>query len=127
MTIGFAEYGTEGTYAHDNLIGGDFPRAVTRKETLNSGQNLTRGAVLGKITTGGDLTLSLSASGDGSETPFAILAADCDASGGDTECLVYIAGNFNEAALTIGTGHTADSIREGLRGIGIIIQPAVAV
>jgi hypothetical protein len=46
------------------------------------------------------MTLALSASSDGSQTPTAILAEDCDASGGDKEAMVYKAGTFNESALT---------------------------
>lgn len=106
------------TYTPDRLIAGASP-VITRKVTLVSGQNLTRGAVLGKITTGGKYTLSLSASADGSQTPDVVLAQDCNASGGDAEALVYIAVECNVSALTIGTGHTAASITEGLRAKGI--------
>lgn len=62
---------------------------------------------------------SASAATDGSETPRAILAQDCDASAADKECLVYERGDFNEAALTFGTGHTAATVREALRQRGI--------
>ena len=109
------------TLAHDKLIAGSTVHLHTRKITLISGQNLTRGAVLGKITASGKYNLSLSAAGDGSQTPDAILAQDCDASGGDKEALAYFRGDFAESALTIGTAHTADSIREGLRDKGIIL------
>lgn len=62
---------------------------------------------------------SLAAATDGSQRPDAILAEDCDASGGDKAAVAYFAGHFNESALVLGTGHTADSIREGLRQKGI--------
>jgi hypothetical protein len=110
------------SFSPDRLIAGDTP-IVTRAVTLVSGQNLTRGAVLGKITTGGKYTLSLSASSDGSQTPDLILAEDCNASGGDKVALAYVTGEFNQSALTIGTAHTADSIREGLRVKGIHLIP----
>jgi hypothetical protein len=67
----------------------------------------------------GTYKLSAAAAADGSQVPDAILAQDCDASGGATEALVYIRGDFNESALTLGAGHTVDSIREGLRQKGI--------
>jgi len=92
---------------------------VARKVTLISGQNLVRGAVLGKITASSKYNLSLSAAGDGSQTPDLILAEDCNASGGDKEAIAYEAGVFNVNALTIGTAHTAASIQEGLRAKGI--------
>jgi hypothetical protein len=112
------------TDASDNLHGGDFPiRSV--QATLITGQDLTRGAVLGKITSGGKLNLSLSAAGDGSEDVYGILAEDMDATAEDKTVTVYVAGDFNEDALTIGTGHTADSIRDAFRDLGIHIRSAV--
>lgn len=110
----------------DRLIAGAQVGVITRKITLLSGQNLVRGAVLGKNGAAKYL-LSLSAAGDGSQTPDLILAEDCDASGGDKEALAYEAGVFNVNALTIGTAHTAASIQEGLRAKGIHLitaQPA---
>lgn len=64
---------------------------------------------------------------DGSAVPVAILAEDCDATGADKECLVFERGDFNEAALNFGTGHTAATVREVLRARGIQLvgaQPA---
>lgn len=110
---------------HDALIAGDYP-VVTEGATLISGQNLTRGALLGKITASSKLTLSLSAAGDGSETPTLILLEDCDASAGDKECLVGLSGEYNSDAMTFGTGHTAASVKDGLRDLGIYLKTAVA-
>lgn len=101
-------------YSPDNLIAGE-GGLISRKVTILTGQNVVRGTVLGKITASGKYIKSLSAAVDGSETPDAILAADCDASAADKEAMVYFAGSFNEAALVIGAAHTAASIREGLR------------
>lgn len=109
------------TFTPDRLIAGDFP-IVTQNEVLVSGQNLTRGALLGRITTGGKLTLSLAAAADGSQTPIAILASDVNASGGDQVCGVYLSGEFNSAAMTFGTGHTAASTRAALRALGIYLK-----
>lgn len=58
---------------------------------------------------------SASAAADGSETPRAILAQDADATSADVEAEVYVRGDFSENALTFGTGHTADTVREALR------------
>lgn len=115
------------TLTPDRLIAGPQVGVITRKVTLISGQNLVRGAVLGKITASSKYNLSLSAAADGSQTPDLILAEDCDASGGDKEALAYEAGVFNANALTIGTAHTVASIQEGLRAKGIHLitaQPA---
>ena len=105
----------------DKLIAGSFPR-VSKSITLITGQNLVRGAVLGKITASGKYTLSLSASVDGSETPALILTKAADATAADLVTLGYQSGEFNEDALTIGTGHTADSIRDGLRDLSIYLK-----
>lgn len=118
---GSAAFSTN-THQPDRLIAGDM-ELVPRTITILSGQNLVRGAVLGKITSGGKYVLSLSASSDGSQIPDLILAEDCDASGGDKTAVAYATGVFAQGALTIGTGHTADSIREGLRAKGIHLIP----
>ncbi|MCB1723219.1 MAG: head decoration protein [Gammaproteobacteria bacterium] len=111
-------------YSPDKLIAGNADLLVSRKVTLISGQNLARGALLGKITASGKYTLSASAAGDGSQVPDGILVEATDASGGDAEALVYFRGDFNQNAMTFGTGHTADSVRDGLRGKGITLIDA---
>lgn len=116
-----AGYTSQGVENDDNLFAGEFPR-VTRKVTVISGQNLTRGALLGRITASDKYNLSLSAAADGSQTPRAILAHDVDASGGDKEAIVYESGEFNLAAMTIGTAHTAATVADGLRGLGIYLR-----
>ncbi|TWA76441.1 bacteriophage lambda head decoration protein D [Azospirillum brasilense] len=109
------------SYAPDLLLAGDFPR-MTRSVTLVSGQNLVRGAVLGKITASGKYVLSASAASDGSQTPVAVLMDDCDASGGDKTVGIYESGEFLGTALTLGAGHTLASIRDGLRDLSIYIR-----
>ena len=94
--------------------------------TLLSGQNLTRGAVLGKITASGKYTLSTSAAVDGSQAPDLILAVDTNAAGGDKVTVAYEVATVNEAKLTLGAGHTLASIREGLRVKGILLQQSQA-
>lgn len=113
---------TSTSFTPDRLLAGDSP-LVPRKITVLSGQVLARGAVLGKITASGKYILSLSAAGDGSQTPDLILADAVDATGGDKEAVAYATGEFNQSALVIGTAHTADSIREGLRIKGIHLIP----
>jgi hypothetical protein len=117
-------YTTE-DWSPDNLIAGPYP-LVTREITLITGQDLSRGALLGKITDGGKYTLSLSASEDGSETPIAILAKDTDASLADVETIAYIAGEFNENAMTFGDDHTADTVRDDLRALNMYLKAPVA-
>jgi hypothetical protein len=112
------------TLTPDRLVGANAHLLVARSITLITGQNLTRGAVLGKITAGGKYNLSLSAAVDGSETPDLILAEDTDATAADVVTLAYSRGDFNQTALTLGTAHTVASILEGLRAKGIVLLPA---
>jgi hypothetical protein len=56
----------------------------------------------------------------------AFQAADCDASAGDAKAIAYVRGDFVSGRLTIGTGHTAASIAEGMRFKGIFLVDAIA-
>lgn len=118
-----ASFSGAGAYSPDRLVT-DTARLSARQITLISGQNLARGAVLGLITASGKYTLSLSASGDGSETPDLILAEATDASGGDVVTIAYERGDFDENEITLGTGHTIASVQEGLRAKGITLVPS---
>lgn len=105
----------------DNLLVGDYP-VQTEIVTLSSGENVTRGAVLGKVTANGEYKLSLAGAGDGSETPHAIAAEDIDASGGDKNGLIYTSAEVNQRKLSFGAGHDADSVREPLRLVNIYVK-----
>jgi hypothetical protein len=108
----------------DDLIMSDAGNILVKKETLDAG-SVVRGEVLGKITSGGKVIASVGGGSGGSEVPYGIAAHDADASDGDVQVLVYIRGNFNELRITMGGTHTADSIREGLRGKGIFLEKPV--
>lgn len=116
---------SEGAYSPDNLIAGDMP-IKTRKVNVPDGQTIVRGHVLGQITSGGNVIVSLTAASDGSQVPRFIAAEALTTSGAAGELIVYEAGEFNSAALTLGSSHTVDSIREGLRGLGIFLSASVA-
>lgn len=79
---------------------------------------------MGRIGASGTYRLSLAAAVDGSEDPDAILAEACDATNGDAPAIAYFRGGFREAGLTLGTGHTIESVREVLRGKGIVMRKA---
>lgn len=113
-----AKFETVGTYVPDNLIAGDFPQNF-EKVVVKLGENLPRGALLGKITAGGKHVLSDAAATDGSQTPRAILVEAVDATAADTEGMVYLSGTFDARSITFGDGHDADSVKDDLRGKGI--------
>jgi hypothetical protein len=73
----------------------------------------------------GKFKLSAAAAVDGSAIPGAILAEDCDASGGDKTTIAYFGGVFDENALTYGAGHTKVTVREALRDVGIKLQSSI--
>lgn len=119
-------FGNEDTYSPDNLLAGDFPVA-TEEVTIESGAGaLTRGTVLGKKTATSKYWKSASAAGDGSETPTRILAQDVDATAADVVATVYQTGEFSQRAITLGTGHTVASVKDGLAARGIFLRPTVA-
>lgn len=114
------------TYTPDNLIAGETQTVCDIVTIASGGTALKRGAVLGKITASGKYILSLSAAADGSQTPYAILAEDCDPSAADvTNVAVYAKGEFNENALTFGTGHTVVTVKAPLRDAGIYTKTSV--
>ena len=111
----------QGEYKPCNLLAGEYPR-IERIITIASGSNLAKGAVLGRITASGKFVLSAAGASDGSETPDAILAETVGASAEDKQAVVYFSGEFNENALTLGTGHTLESIRAVLRSKSIFLR-----
>lgn len=73
----------------------------------------------------GKYRLSLAAAVDGSQVPLCILAESTDASAADKDTPAYFGGVFDENAIIYGTGHTAGSVREMLRDLGIKLQSSV--
>lgn len=108
-----------GTSTYDNLIQGE---VVTDSGVLITGQNLARGALLGKITASGKLTLSLSAASDGSEVPYAVLNEATDATSADKTTAIILSGELSEDAIVYGTAHTKATVKDGLRDLGIFLK-----
>jgi hypothetical protein len=61
------------------------------------------------------LVKSLAAAVDGSEKPFAVLAADVDATDADRAAPYYVSGEFATSKMTFGAGHTADTVEDAFR------------
>lgn len=111
----------------DNLFAGTQVQPVVADEvTVASGNTLTRGTVLGRITASGKVQAVDSAQTDGSESPYAILAADVDASAADAVAPAYFTGEYNENALTFGGTDTADDHRDACRKLGIFLKTNVS-
>lgn len=114
--------GPVGTSPLDNLLAGYSVPAITESIVIPSGSGvLTRGTLLGKVTASGKYIKSLSAATDGSQNPVAVLAEDIDATSADVTTVGYLSGEFNTAAMTFGTGHTAASVKGALRDLNIYL------
>jgi hypothetical protein len=112
-----------GTQTPDNLVLGGYP-LVTYDETIISGQDVVRGTVMGRITASGKLTACDHTASDGSQTPYAVMAEDCDASTADTNCGAYVAGYFVEGSLTFGGTSDIDDLKVAMRGANLYTQAA---
>lgn len=112
--------------AMDALHSGEFPIS-TKEVVITSGTALTRGAVMGRITTGGKFVLSASAASDGSQTPVAILLQDVAAAGADRAGVVAFTGEFNPAKLNFGAGHSIATVEWPLRQVGIFLKSVLGI
>lgn len=113
---------TSTVFTPGGLIAANSDLLYHEQLTLLSGQNLPRGAVLGKISASSKYILSASAATDGSQVPAAILVDDINASAGDAAVLGYTRGDFLASGLTLGAGHTVASVRAMFKDIGIFIS-----
>jgi hypothetical protein len=115
------------SYDPVDLIVGTFP--VRRGTvTIESGQVLKAGSVLGRKTASGKYVLCAakaedeSAIADGSEKPVRILSSNVDASAGDRVATVYITGAFLKSGIQVGKGHTVESVTDDLELRSIYLE-----
>jgi hypothetical protein len=112
-------------YIPDRLIAGNLKLVTDTQIIVSGAAKLPRGTVLGKITATGKFTIALSAAGDGSQTPIAILADDADPTSGDVNGALYLTGEFNGSQLNLGTGITLAAATAALRSVGIFVKTSV--
>lgn len=91
---------SEEVYSPDNLIAGDSPSIATEPATLNTGQNLVRGTVVGRIAASGNITQCDNGAADGSEVAIGITVHDVDATAAAKNCPIYKGGNFRSSEMT---------------------------
>lgn len=77
------------------------------------------------VTGTGKYVAAVAAAEDGSDEPDLILAQEADATSADVTTVAYERGDFDENELTFGAGHDADSVRETLRGKGIVLHSSI--
>lgn len=99
-------------------------RPVFQNFTILGGQGvLSRGSVLGQITTGGKLKLAAAAAGDGSQDCMAVLNTDLDTTGGDVTFDVMVNGAIlNPDALVLGAGTTSAVAQAALLARGFAFR-----
>lgn len=97
------------SFSYDNLFAGDHPKK-TKPVTVLSGETVVKGQLMGRITASGKYKACNTGHSDGAEVCDAIMAHDVDASGGDTEGIAYLTGDFNSNALTIAQSPSADTV-----------------
>lgn len=111
------------TMTPDNLFADSQMMPVVADElTIAEGENLTRGALITaagkacKTTTSGEATTV--------DEVYAVLAEDVDATDGEKAAAVYLTGEFNANALTVGSGDVAD-YKASARKVGIFIKNTI--
>ena len=119
-----------GSMEYEKLFAGLEPKALTHPATirkLGTAATIKRGTLLAKSSgSGGDGKLVVFGTTAGSNetlTADCILTDDIEVgTAADENVLVYISGNFNEAALILATGATiSETDRDELRKKGIIL------
>lgn len=106
-------------------------QGYSRKDiTLVAGQNLSVGAVLGKITASGKFTAYDNDATDGSQTAVAVLLNDTNASAGDVKTVAIVRHAIvSVAGLVWGAGVTTqgekDAALADLEALGIVARNAV--
>lgn len=120
------EKGTDGDF--DKLIGGVEQSLIAVEITLDQTAGAcVRGQLLGQITTSGTYAKCDSTNNDGTEVAVAILGEDADATDGDIVTAAYKSGEFNETEVVFEGSDDADTHRDALAKIGIILRPAVEI
>lgn len=103
----------------DGLFAGDVMPVVTDSVKLKSGASYLRGTVLGIVTASGLAVAVDSSKSDGSQTPYAVLASDTDATAAASPAPAYMTGEFNSAKLIFGGTDTVATHKNALRSLGI--------
>jgi hypothetical protein len=112
-------------YTPANVIAGE-TAIVTDSVTVATGESFSAGAVLGRVTADGKYKLAVATAGDGSETPVAIAVEDVDATAGDVAGVaIYIKCEYNERAVTLGSGILLGDAKDALRPLGIYLKSTV--
>jgi len=104
---------------------------ITDSVILEKGQNLKRGAVLGRIKDTGKYKLSALKDGDGndvtdgSEVPCAVLLENVDATVADKNAPVLVLGEVDANELVIDASWSIETIKPELRKMSIFVKQSI--
>lgn len=112
----------ESEYTPDNLIAGNEVPLLVENITIEKGQKLKRGTVLGVVKETELGKQVNSSASDGSEVVYAVLADDTDATEENKNASVYICGYFNSSALLVPSGEEIKTYKNELRKLGIYVK-----
>lgn len=104
------------TYTPTQLVVGSSDIITMPYTVTQTGTAMVVGTVLGQITASGKLVMHETSASDGSQTAVAILAVPLTAATGDVTAPVYVAGEFNYAALTYDSGVTTTAAKQATFG-----------
>lgn len=106
----------------DNLMVGGY-QVITDEIEVTGPASYCRGDVVGKNSTDGSFALVDSSKSDGTENPFGII---CDNFTVDSDvtvkAAVYVKGMFNGRRLTFGGNDTADTHKDYMTKIGLLVR-----
>ena len=114
---------TEGKHAGEFLLSEANGQRSRANVTIVSGQNLSAGAVLGKVTASGKYKAYDDGAGTGEQTAVAILLDNVDASLGDVEAAAFVRDcevNGEEIAFASGVDEAGAIV--DLASVGIIVR-----
>lgn len=112
---------TEGQHAGEFIVSEANNTRSRNRVTLVSGENLSAGAVLGKITASGKYAEYNPGNADGSETAVGVLFDNTDASAADESCVALLRdAEVNSAELQWFAGATAGQITTGLAALAAV-------
>lgn len=109
------------TFTPSQLEAGDFP-IVMDSGVIAVGQLLSRGAVLGQVTTSGEYVLCKAAAEDGSQSPKVILDQDVDTTDGAKSAPLRLTGQVLGSQLSLGDGLTLAAAKAALRPLCLFIR-----
>lgn len=111
-------------FVPDQLISGPL-QIVTDTVTIAKSGILTRGTVLGRLTSSGEYVVSKKDALDGSQVPCAILVDVSDTTEDSVMAGVYLMGEFNQHRLIIDESWTLEELKHTLRTFSIFLRDSV--